>query len=409
MIRLLLLLVSVLSISISYGQDVEIALNNPSFEDLPHRGGGPYDLGIRGWYDCGSKLLFRNETPPDIHPINAWQVTKQPADGRTYLGMVVRDNDTWELLSQRMASNIEEGKCYTFDIELSRSEFYVSGSKVTEQLENYTKPAVLRIWGGNGICGKQELLGESVTVSNDEWRTYEFEFRPNKSVNYFTLEAFYKVPTLFPYNGHLLLDNASLIKEVPCDNENIPAKESDELIVDAPPRAKIPVKTAPTPVSEPIVQEDIANAPPIQEPESETKTVNEPIPGLDAEKFRKDQIIRVKTIYFDYDSSSFTQTSIDALDQLYEFMKKNKNLVIEVGGHTNTMLPPRKANELSSARAKAVASHIVRKGISAKRVYYKGYGKEKAIYNNDKEKKELRKFNQRVELKILSTDYKPVK
>jgi len=245
--------------SISYGQDVEIAINNPSFEDLPHRGGGAYDIGIKGWYDC-SKILFPNETPPDIHPINAWQVTKQPSDGRTYLGMVVRDNDSWELLSQRLSTTIEEGKCYSFNIELSRSEFYVSGSKVTKQIENYTKPAVLRIWGGNGVCGKQELLGESVTVSNDDWRTFEFEFRPNKSVNYFTLEAFYKVPTLFPYNGHLLLDNASLIKEVPCDNEELPANESDEIIANAPPRAKIPVKTAPAPISEPLIEEDVVIA-----------------------------------------------------------------------------------------------------------------------------------------------------
>lgn len=406
MIRLLLLLVSVFFVSISFGQDTEIALNNPSFEDLPHRGGGPYDLGIRGWYDCGSKLLFRNETPPDIHPINAWQVTKQPADGRTYLGMVVRDNDTWELLSQRMASNIEEGKCYTFDIELSRSKFYVSGSKVTEQMENYTKPAVLRIWGGNGICGKQELLGESVTVANDEWRTYEFEFRPNKSVNYFTLEAFYKVPTLFPYNGHLLLDNASLIKEIPCDNENLPAKESDELIADAPPRAKIPVKTAPTPVSEPIVQEDIVSAPPVEETVSETNKEKSSIPGLNADQFRKDQIIRVNTIYFDYDSSSFTKSSLAAIGELYDFMEANDNIVIEVGGHTNTMLPTRRADELSSARAKNVASHLVRKGISAKRVYYMGYGKRKPIKPNDKKDMEARKVNQRVEIKILKTDYK---
>lgn len=409
MIRFLLLVVSLLSLSASYGQDAEITLNNPSFEDLPHRGGGPYDLGIRGWYDCGSKLLFRNETPPDIHPINAWQVTKQPADGRTYLGMVVRDNDTWELLSQRMANNIEEGKCYTFDIELSRSEFYVSGSKVTEQLENYTKPAVLRIWGGNGICGKQELLGESVTVSNDEWRTYEFEFRPNKSVNYFTLEAFYKVPTLFPYNGHLLLDNASLIKEIPCDNEDIPAMESDEVVADAPPRAKIPVKTAPTPVSEPIVQEDIASIEPVEEPSAEPEQSKKSIPGLNANNFKKDQIIRVNTIYFDYDSSSFTPTSLTALDELYEFMIQKPNLVIEVGGHTNTMLPTRRADELSADRAKSVASHLASKGVSTKRLYYKGYGKRKPIKPNDKRDMEARKVNQRVEIKILKTDYNPVK
>jgi len=126
-----LFLLSLCSIVLS-GQSAEIEINNPSFEGIPHKGGGIFSIGIRGWYDCGN-LQFRQESPPDLHPINAWEVTKQPSDGRTYLGMVVRDNDSWESLSQRLTIPIEEGKCYAFDIELARSKFYVSGSHLTNQ------------------------------------------------------------------------------------------------------------------------------------------------------------------------------------------------------------------------------------------------------------------------------------
>lgn len=384
------------------GQYEEIAINNPSFEDIPHRGGGAFDIGIRGWYDCGN-LLFKSETPPDIHPINAWKVTKQPSEGRTYLGMVVRDNDTWESLSQRLSSPIEEGKCYNFNIELARSEFYVSGSKVTNELENYTEPAVLRVWGGTSVCGKQELLGESVTVSNRDWRTYEFEFRPTRSVNYFTLEAFYKVPILFPYNGHLLLDNASTIEEIPCDEEEIPVNEAVEIAKEAPPRPRIPEKTAPAPVTESLEVADVQPEPPIEEP-----VVSKPenvIAGLLGNDFKKGQIIRVNTIYFEADSTRFTDRSLDALKQIYNFMKNNKGIVIEIGGHTATAPTPRYCDWLSSERAKAVASYIAQKGISAKRLYYKGYGKRKPIIPNDKYDMAARQKNQRVEIKILMTDF----
>lgn len=386
----------------SIAQNVEIELNNPSFEDLPHKGGGVFDIGIKGWYDCGN-LTFVNESPPDIHPINAWSVVKAPSEGRSYLGMVVRDNDTWESLSQRLNNPIEGGKCYSFNIDLARSKYYVSGSKVTNEIENYTKPAVLRIWGGTSVCGKQELLGESVTVSNEDWRTYEFEFRPTKTVTYFTIEVFYKVPTLIPYNGHLLIDNASSIKQIPCDEEEIPISEAQEMIADAPSRPRIPEKTAPAPVTEALEIKDVDTAP-IAEEASKSSSKNV-IAGLQGSNFKKGQIIRVNTIYFDADTASFMESSLDALDQLYQFMRKNEQIVIEVGGHTATTPSTKYCDELSSNRAKKVASHIAKMGISPKRLYYKGYGKRKPIFPNDKRNMDARKKNQRVEIKILKTDF----
>ena len=122
------------------------ALSNPSFEDIPRQGHPP-----RGWYDCG----FPGETPVDVHPAaisaedtaNFFGVDNRPHDGNTYLGMVVRDNDTYEAVSQRFTSGrLEAGTCYTFSVYLARETGYFSASKANDlRTVNYDTPTKLRI------------------------------------------------------------------------------------------------------------------------------------------------------------------------------------------------------------------------------------------------------------------------
>ncbi len=376
------------------GQERLISLTNPSFEDIPHKGGsGNLDIGVAGWYDCG-RLMFPGETPPDIHPVDYWEVRNPASDGQTYLGMVIRDNDTWESVSQRLKTTVENGKCYEFSIDLARSRYYISGSKVTMKTENYNRPAVLRIWGGTGVCGQQELLAESSTVTNNDWQLYTFKFEPAKNLSYLTLEAFYEVPVLFPYNGHVLLDNASAIKEIACNEE-------DQLAVIAPSPAIR--KDTPTPrinavpaqkqrTEEPNV-EVAANTSPVKR-EKLLKELSEPL--------REGQIIRVHSIYFQADSSVIKDESMQALDEIYEFLKSNKDVIIEIGGHTSTVPKASYCDNLSSERAKAVAFTLIRKGISPNRVQFKGYGKRLPIIWNDRFDLQARQKNQRVEIKILS-------
>ena len=409
------------------GQRFEMSLDNPSFEDIPHK--GTPNTYIRSWYDCGL-LLFPDETPPDIHPLQElqiearvgpdsrisldtvrngiWKVSSRPSDGRTFLGMVVRDNDTWESVAQRLDQPLEEGKCYSFSIDLARSSLYISGSKVTNQIENYTDPAILRIWGGTSICGKQDELGQSITVENDTWRTYEFEFRPKRTVNYISLEAFYRYPSLFAYNGHVLLDNASLIREIPCDETEQLDSEQEQVIVQRnPERPKTPERTSPVPITEPLVEAIVEDQPITNfERTPPADIVRDLIPGLQGNSFKKGQIIRINSIYFEADSTNLNEPSLDAINQIYDFMARNENLVIEVGGHTATVPKANYCDWLSAKRAKAVATHLAKKGISTNRLYYKGYGKRKPIIPNEGNNMEARRKNQRVEIKILQTDYR---
>lgn len=199
-----------------YSQEQEvIKLTNPSFEGVPTCCQTPM-----GWTDCG----FKGETPPDIQPAFDQQnnpffnVTKKPFDGNTYLGMVVRENETYERVSQKLANPLQAGKCYTFSIMLCRSDTYLSASNKSRptELKQFTNPVVLRIWGGEAYCNSKKLLVVSPVIENTDWERYDFEFKTQSQFDFILLEAFYDLPVIFPYNGNVLLDNASDIVEIDC-------------------------------------------------------------------------------------------------------------------------------------------------------------------------------------------------
>ncbi|MEM9888257.1 MAG: hypothetical protein AAF849_20350, partial [Bacteroidota bacterium] len=220
-----------------------IELKNPSFESFPRHGYTP-----KGWYDCG----FENETPPDVHPSMAggeFKVTQPSQHQQTYLGMVVRDNETWESVSQRLIQPLQKGKCYNFSIYLSRSLIYKSVSRVTEEDANYATPCKLRIWAGNAYCDKAFLLAESKEVINTRWLKRTFKFEPDADYYHIQLEAFYETPMLSAYNGNILLDNASTITMIPCNEEEIIAEVPEEI-------EEEPITNAPA-----IVRNDLPSRP----------------------------------------------------------------------------------------------------------------------------------------------------
>jgi len=64
------------------------------------------------------------------------------------------------------------------------------------------------------MCGTKQLLVETDLVPNTEWRDYSLVFTPNEDHMYFMIQAFYKTPSLIPYNGNILVDYLSNIVEV---------------------------------------------------------------------------------------------------------------------------------------------------------------------------------------------------
>jgi outer membrane protein OmpA-like peptidoglycan-associated protein len=111
------------------------------------------------------------------------------------------------------------------------------------------------------------------------------------------------------------------------------------------------------------------------------------------------QTIRMRLLNFDTDSSALKSDALPMLDELYDFMTEHAAIVIEVAGHTNNQPSDAFADQLSTARAKAVAEYLFAKGVDPKRVQYKGYGKRLPLVPNTSP--EGRRTNQRVEIKIL--------
>ena len=445
---------SSMQITVLGQKPVVIKIDNPSFEDYPQAGRQP-----SGWFDCG----FAGETPPDVNPTGQFKVSKNAYHGSTYLGMVTRDNNTWEAVGQRLKSPLMKGVTYTFSIYLARSEIYMSQSRATGRDVNYVTPATLRVWAGSGYCAKEEMLGETDPVSAATWQKFNFKFTPKANHNYFMIEAFYKVPTLFPYNGNVLVDNASDIT---------PEIKKEEIIAqNTPQKPKVTPTTKPTP--KPIVESPKPPAISILKPTnkatvttpsvelvaattnvsdksqisitfnggelsefdfdkanrrvrsnlkliegantlnikvknkdgevSASTTINYSAPVVAAaDKLKEGSIIKIEKLQFAPNSSEIEKESFGSLDAIYQLLAANPNMIVEIGGHTNMIIEEGMSLRLSLNRAKAVADYLINKGIDKKRLIAKGYGKSFPILNGQDQA--ANKVNQRVEIKILSTN-----
>ncbi len=388
---LTLALGSVMTFAQSADLGPPLTLSNPSFEDMPRQNHPP-----KGWFDCG----YSNESPVDVHPGNMlaggtpfFGVDTKAFDGNTYLGMVVRDNETYEAVSQRILDGpLKAGQCYTFSIYLARAKRYNSISRATDQPVNYDTPVKLRIWGGFSYCNKGEVLAESAPVKSTEWLQYNFRFEPKRDHAYLVLEAYYKTPVLFPYNGNLLLDAAGKINPIPCDNDTPPEPEIAD-VPEADPPAKKPVKPA-------VV--DVPTKPAPETPTTPAKPVNQnaTLAGKRISELKPGSIIRVDKLFFKADSTALSASSMETIEEITDFLTIHSNVSIEIGGHTNNIPSDAFCDQLSLARATSVVDQLVQRGIDRSRLDPVGYGKRKPVATN--RTPTGRKRNQRVEIKVLS-------
>ena len=116
-------------------------------------------------------------------------------------------------------------------------------------------------------------------------------------------------------------------------------------------------------------------------------------PALKGESFRLDNL------QFRANSYVIKSESWEELDELAIFMKNNKNLRVEIGGHTNGLCDDEYCKNLSRQRAEAVKTYLEDKGIDASRIEAAGYGKSRPVASDDTP--EGRALNQRVEVTIL--------
>jgi outer membrane protein OmpA-like peptidoglycan-associated protein len=124
------------------------------------------------------------------------------------------------------------------------------------------------------------------------------------------------------------------------------------------------------------------------------------IPDLEISRVTVGQTLRINELNFEADSSRITASNYEVLQEVFDFLSKNPQVNVEIGGHTNTIPPHEYCDKLSTERAKNVAEFLYSKGIAQARVSYKGYGKRQPLTPSESLQGRLR--NQRVEIKILA-------
>lgn len=104
-------------------------------------------------------------------------------------------------------------------------------------------------------------------------------------------------------------------------------------------------------------------------------------------------------IFFDFDDFELKKESESELRIVYNFMRKNRDVIVEISGHTDNKGNATYNQELSEKRAKTVYDFLVSKGISASRLTYKGYGQTRPRVTNDNSENQA--LNRRIEFKIV--------
>lgn len=178
-------------------------MENPSFDqDFQAHSTVPCQ-----WINVGDPTY----SPPDIQP-GFFGVSLAAQDGKNYVSLAVRQDNTWEGIGQKLKSPLKKGQSYAFSIWLTRSKTFISAVQDQAEPVNFTAPTILKIWGYNTKTKREELLAQSAPVGHSKWVCYTFVLSPTlDDFDQIDLTAYY-APGYELKNGHLLLDNCSDIK-----------------------------------------------------------------------------------------------------------------------------------------------------------------------------------------------------
>jgi len=129
-------------------------------------------------------------------------------------------------------------------------------------------------------------------------------------------------------------------------------------------------------------------------------TISGPNDGCPEQYFEHMVILQnaQKGLIFNMGSSVIKKESFAVLDKIVELLNTNKDLKLDIAGHTNNTGGEEFNLKLSNERAAAIKAYIESKEIEASRIFSKGYGSAKAIADNATEEGRIK--NERVEFRI---------
>ncbi|MCB0824261.1 MAG: gliding motility-associated C-terminal domain-containing protein [Bacteroidales bacterium] len=176
-------------------------LSNPSFEGTILMIGPP-----PGWSVCNYL------SSPNVQP-GKYDVFLPPSDGITYLGMLARDDGSWEDIQAPFEIPLSKDSCYIFRIDLAYWQYL---SFTTAQ------PAILKVYGSDAECVKTNLIWTSPAVDTTDWKTYEFTVHnPEFDIYYLIIDIYYPTPGY--YDAYMVLDNIRIdtYPEVEIGNDTV--------------------------------------------------------------------------------------------------------------------------------------------------------------------------------------------
>jgi len=97
------------------------------------------------------------------------------------------------------------------------------------------------------------------------------------------------------------------------------------------------------------------------------------------------QSYKINDIYFATNQADLTLNSLKVIQEFFDFLKSNKNLRIEIQGHTDNIGRINDNQALSERRAKAVFDYLIHLGINSNRLTYKGFGESNPVEQNETE------------------------
>jgi outer membrane protein OmpA-like peptidoglycan-associated protein len=103
-------------------------------------------------------------------------------------------------------------------------------------------------------------------------------------------------------------------------------------------------------------------------------------------------------LYFEFDSYELKKESYSELETVFEFLKANRNITIEIQGYTDSKGEKSYNLDLSKNRAEAVYNYLIGRKVPRGMLSFKGYGASNFIISNDTAENQAK--NRRIEFKV---------
>ncbi|MFH1319369.1 MAG: OmpA family protein, partial [Bacteroidota bacterium] len=162
-------------------------------------------------------------------------------------------------------------------------------------------------------------------------------------------------------------------------------------------------KEEPVVVEEPVVEEEVIKEEPVvvEEPVVEEEVIKEEPVVVEEPVVEKVEKKEFENLLFDFDKSTLRSKSNKELEQIYKYLRENKSVEMEIGGHADWIGTDKYNMVLSERRSRAAANYIVNKGIPENQLNLYAFGESQPVAPNSKadgtDDPKGRQLNRRVE------------